>query len=155
MQSLKWIIVAALIVMIPVMGQAMSTPGEGELNRAVIEVQRKAIVEKNMQMDAATAALFWPIYEEYVEAMRKPSEKATALLTNYVGNWMTLSEETAKELLDEFFSVKQEQLKVKKSFVGKFLKKLPPKIVARFFQIENKLEAIVAVELAQKVPLVR
>ena len=43
---------------------------------------------------------------------------------------------------------------LKKRYVEKFEAKLPSKTVARYFQLENKFEAIVAADLARQIPLV-
>lgn len=154
MRGIKVFTTAALVAFgTPLVSQA-ATSGEIELSRASIQVQRKAIVAMNMALDEPTAQVFWPLYNDYVEAMRKPNDRATALLTEYAANWTDLSEEKAKTLLNDLLSVKQEQLNVKKSFAKKFSRKLPPRVVARFFQIENKLDAIIANELALNVPLV-
>jgi hypothetical protein len=154
MKKMNIKIVALMVAFGTMAAHAMPTAGETELNRAAIQVQRKTIVEMNMKMDQQTATVFWPIYNDYIGAMQKSNDRATALLTEYAANWLDLSEEKAASLLDDFISVKQEQLKVKKSFAKKFSKALSPKVAARFFQIDNKLDAIIAYELAQNVPLV-
>ena len=42
-----------------------------------------------------------------------------------------------------------------RTYVEKFESKLPSKTVARYFQLENKFEAIVEFELARRIPLVQ
>jgi len=148
-------IVIFFLAMGALLVHAAPTPGEAELDRASAPVQRQVIVQKNMLLDSATAKIFWPLYNEYTEAMKKPNDRFSTLLNEYAANLMNLSDEKAKSLMDDFFSVREEQLKVKKSFAAKFLKSLPPKVVARFFQIDDKLDAIAANELAQNVPLVQ
>lgn len=154
MKSFKFFIAAAILIYGANVVHAGSTQGESELNRAMIQAQRKVIVEANMQMDADTAKTFWPLYDEYIVAMQKPADRSTALLNDYAASWMDLSDEKAQSLLNDLLSVKEEQIKIKKTFSKKFFKKLPAKVVARFFQIDNKLESIVANELAKNVPLV-
>ena len=130
------------------------TQGEIALSRASVQVQRKALVSMNMNLDEATAAKFWPLYNEYQEAYGPVEARATALMTDYASNWMNLSEEQAKYLLNTSFSIKQDQLKIRKSYAKKMVRALSPKIAARFFQIENKIDAITAADLADKVPLI-
>ena len=43
---------------------------------------------------------------------------------------------------------------MKKGYVKKFKKVLPAKKVARYYQVENKLDAIIDVDLAREIPLV-
>ena len=46
-----------------------------------------------------------------------------------------------------------DMLKLKKDYLGKFKKVLPAQKVMRFYQIENKIDAIVEYELVDKIPL--
>jgi len=57
-------------------------------------------------------------------------------------------------LLDETLSLEEARSKVRREYVSRFRKVLPDRAVARFFQIERKLDAVVNAELAERVPLV-
>lgn len=46
-------------------------------------------------------------------------------------------------------------LKLRKTYLPKFRKILPAKKVARYYQIENKIQAALYSELAVKIPLVQ
>jgi len=46
-------------------------------------------------------------------------------------------------------------VKLLSDYVPKFEKVLPPKKVARLYQIENKMRALVNYELARQIPLVK
>ena len=65
------------------------------------------------------------------------------------------SKESAMEMLNELLSFERMRLITKQSFVDQFKKILPAKKVARFFQIENKMEAIINFDLARQIPLVQ
>ena len=67
----------------------------------------------------------------------------------------SLTDETAAKMLDAYFSWVSKRLATRKSFVDKFKEVLPDKKVTRFYQIENKLEAIIDFELARQIPLVQ
>lgn len=153
-QKLKLLIAGSLIVGGARFVAAAPTQGEIELSRATVQVQRKALVAMNMNLDESQAAKFWPLYNDYQEAYRKVDDRFSALMTDYATNWMSLSEDKAKELMDSFFSIRMDQLKIRKSYAKKLSRTLSPKVAARFFQIENKLDAIIAADLADKVPLV-
>ena len=45
-------------------------------------------------------------------------------------------------------------MKIKESYIAKFQKVIEDKNVARFFQLDNKVEAIINFDFARKVPLV-
>ena len=66
-----------------------------------------------------------------------------------------MTDQKAQELLDQFVAVDDEALKVRRAHVKKFLEVLPAKRVARYFQVENKLNAIVNYDLARGIPLIK
>ena len=46
-------------------------------------------------------------------------------------------------------------LKVRTAYAKKMQKALPGRVVARFFQIENKMDIIVEYEMAGEIPLIK
>ena len=57
-------------------------------------------------------------------------------------------------MIKEFMSIRQAELDVTRKYLKRFQKILPPNKVARFFQLENKLDAVIDFELASEIPLV-
>jgi hypothetical protein len=93
------------------------------------------------------------------EAPAKPAEDGRqdarpSMLTKYLEHYPNLSETLAGQLLDETLSLEEARSKVGREYVSRFRKVLPDRAVARFFQIERKLDAVVNAELAERVPLV-
>jgi hypothetical protein len=126
-----------------------------ELTRAAIQVRRQAIVTAVMDLESKEADTFWPLYREYRLAMATVNDRFVKLLVGYLGSYDKLTDEAATKMLDEALSIDRARNDVKKKFVSRFGKQLPAKKVARFFQVENKLDAVVNAELAQLVPLAR
>ena len=59
----------------------------------------------------------------------------------------------AEAILKEFFAIQTEKQKTQAKYVDRFERVLRATAVARFYQIENKLDAIVSYDLASEVPL--
>jgi hypothetical protein len=76
-------------------------------------------------------------------------------LMTYLNNYDNLSDQLAEKLLNEYLSIEKARLDVKAKYVPRFRKVMPPKKVARFFQVDNKLEAFIKADLASEIPLVR
>ncbi len=55
--------------------------------------------------------------------------------------------------LDEFLAIKDELNKLKKSYVSKFDDAIPTTKVARYYQLEQKIEALINFDLAKHIPL--
>jgi len=65
-----------------------------------------------------------------------------------------VSNETAKKLLAEALDIEEAELKLKRAYVPKFAKAVSDVKVALYMQIENKIRAVVRLELAANIPLV-
>jgi hypothetical protein len=136
---------------VPVFAQS----GEIALTRQVVQTERQALVTAAMELSEQEGAAFWPLYREYRGAMAKVGDRSQALIVDYAAKYATLTDADAQVMLDEMLAIDTEALKVRKDYVKRFGKILPAKRVARFFQIENKMDAVIKADLAETIPLVR
>jgi hypothetical protein len=58
------------------------------------------------------------------------------------------------ELVEEHFKFQQDRVKVRKSHMKKFKKVLSGKQLARFYQIDGKIDTMIDFDIARAVPLV-
>ena len=65
-----------------------------------------------------------------------------------------MTDEKARDLLQQQLDLEQDRAKLRRSYVSKFEKVLPAKKVARYYQIENKLDVALQYEAAKQIPLV-
>jgi len=128
-----------------------------ERSRATLNLEKKQVVAKNINLTSVEKDKFWALYREYQDKMDSVTDRRIKLLTDYDdtlenGN---LTDEKASEMLDEYLSYETERLTTRKSFVEKFRQVLSPRKVTRFFQLENKWEAVLNYELTRLIPLVQ
>jgi hypothetical protein len=126
-----------------------------ELTRAAIQVRRQAIVTASMDLEPKEAEAFWPLYRDYRNAMMRVNDRFAKLLTEFLGQYGSLTDETATRLMDEYSGIERDRTVVKTDYVPKFRAVMAPRKVARFFQVEHKLDTLVEAELAQLIPLAR
>ena len=121
-----------------------------------IKVDKKLLVEANMELTESEAKDFWPIYEQYQKDLAAINQRILNLIESYAADYResTLTDEKAKELVDELIAIEQAEAGLKTSSVPKLREVLPEKKVARYLQIENKIRAAVKYQLATQVPLV-
>jgi enoyl-CoA hydratase/carnithine racemase len=127
--------------------------GQTQSVRADLQAERTKLIAANLQLTEPEAAKFWPLYNEYRAKHSQLDDRAIALVDDFAANYDALSEEKAKELLKRQFDLEDDRLKLRRSYLGKFEKVVPPKKVARYYQIERKLDAMVAYEAARSIPL--
>lgn len=126
-----------------------------ELTRAAIQARRQALVTSAMDLTPDESRAFWPVYHDYRTEMAAVNDRFVELVLTYLENYDTLTDELAGKLLDEFLAIEKARLEVKEKHVPRFRAALSPRTVARFFQVDNKLDKLVDAELAIDVPLVR
>jgi len=125
-----------------------------EMVRSVAALERKAVVTRGLQLTGQESTDFWPIYDEYTAEKKRINDRLVKVITDYAANFESLSDELATSLVNDSMKVQSDLLKVRKKYLKKFKKVLPPKTLARFYQIENKLDAVSNVTMAQGIPLV-
>jgi hypothetical protein len=127
-----------------------------ELTRWSIQSERKAAVANNLQLSEQESKSFWPLYDDYRAAMGKVGERTIKLITDYADAYTknNLSNDQARRMVNDYLSIETDKLKVKKRYLKRFQEVLPPKKLARFFQIDNKMDAFINATIAKEVPLV-
>lgn len=133
--------------------QGAATPSQRELNLKAARAERKAMVGENMRLTPKEAKEFWPVYTAYEKKMDAIEDRHIAEVRAYARSYKTLTNADAKKKLDEVMAIAQARLDVQKEYVPKFRAILPEIKVTRFFQIDNKLHALVQCGVAQMVPL--
>jgi hypothetical protein len=124
-----------------------------ELTRAHIQKARQAIIADAMKLTDDESLAFWPAYRDYRLDMARLGDRLVKVITEFVKADAALNDEQANRLMLEYLDIKAKDVSVKKKYVGVFRKLLPAPKVTRFFQLENKLDAVVNYELAATIPL--
>ena len=153
---LKRIIVVMVICLIAFSALAQEvTKNTMDSVRDALKAQKRAFIAVNMQLTDAEDAKFWPVYDSYQKDMETMNQKIGDLILDYAKNYETLTDPKADELLKKNLSLENEILQLKKTYLPKFKAVLPAKKVARYYQLENKIQAVGRYDLAEKIPLVK
>jgi len=151
-----FIVLVAMLTVFIVSPMAQEKPADNmQLVREKIKTDKKLFIAQNMNLTESEAKVFWPVYENYQKDLAKLVDKTVKLVENYAANYQTMTEEAAKELINGYLAIEGERVKLMKSFLPKFRKVLPEKKVARYYQLENKIDAVVSYGLAKQIPLVK
>jgi hypothetical protein len=150
-----FIVLVAMLTVFIVSPMAQEKPADNmQLVREKIKTDKKLFIAQNMNLTESEAKVFWPVYENYQKDLGKLVDKTAKLIDNYATNYQTMTEEAAKELINGYLTIERERVTLMKSFLPKFRKVLTEKKVARYYQLENKINAVVKYELATQIPLV-
>lgn len=122
--------------------------------RTIIQTERKMIVSQALSLTSEQSNAFWPLYDRYMAEMKAAGDLRIKVITDYAASYDNLTDATAKGLISDLLAYQEKSLKIRKSYVRKFRKVLPETQLARFYQLENKLDAITNFALARQIPLV-
>jgi hypothetical protein len=135
---------------------AQDNPADNmQIVREKIRADKKLVVAETMGMTESEAKAFWPVYEAYQRDLAKINDRTIKLIDEYAENYGAMSGQAAKKLMEEFMAIETERLKIRQSYLPRFRQVLPEMKVLRYYQLENKIQAVVNYELAASIPLVR
>ena len=155
---MNWVILALtlswFLVSTPLSAQMSA---EFEKTREAMQKQKDDVIYADMKLTEEEGKAFWPLYREYQEALRKLQDRSFKLLAEYAQEREneTFTDQKAKALLDEYMAIEREDLWLKRIYVEKFTRILPAKKVMRYFQLENKIAAMINYQTTQMIPLAK
>ncbi|HEX4583263.1 MAG TPA: hypothetical protein VH183_00425 [Burkholderiaceae bacterium] len=147
----------AAALSLPAAAQTGPTATDMQILAQKVKADKKLLVAVNMQLTDAEAKGFWPVYEGYQRDLEAIDARLLRMIAAYAEayNGGPVPNDTAKQLLDEYLGVEQDEVKLKRSYVPRLSEVLPGAKVARYVQVETKIRAIVRYELAAQIPLVQ
>ena len=123
--------------------------------REKLRADKKAVVAEVLQLTEGEAKVFWPVYNAYQSDMVTHYDQLLKLLDTYASSYETMTDAQATSLLQQYLGLEREHVALLTSYLPRFQKVLPPKKVAKLYQVENKARALVNYELARGIPLVK
>jgi hypothetical protein len=154
----RLLVIALTITLVGFVGSALAQdkPADNmEIVKEKIRTDKKLFIATNMQLTESEAKAFWPVYDAYQAELAKLMDREGKLIEKFAANYETMSDDVAKKLLDDSLSIDSSLLKLRQSYLAKFRGVLPDTKVARYYQIESKIDAVVGYELAKIIPLVK
>jgi hypothetical protein len=136
----------------PAKAEAME---EIQFTRAELAGARQALVTQAMDLTPEEMQGFWPLYRDYRREATKVGDRIVALIAAYADHYDNLTDPAADKLLAEFVGIEKARASLKAKYLPKFKKVLPARKVARFYQLENKLDVLILAEMAEQIPLAR
>ena len=156
MKTLRFLLVAlAALIALPAVAQDKPASNM-EILRQKLQADKKLVVAANMELTESEAKGFWPLYDAYQTDLSTLNGRLGQLIKRYAEAYRTktLTEETAKSLIDEAIAIERAEVSMREAYVPKLSAALPGTKVARYLQIENKIRALIKYELASEIPRV-
>ena len=137
------------------LAQSTNAKDDAELLISQIQTDKRAVVLAAMQMTDAEVAAFTPIYDKYQADMKLQFESAVEMLNKFSANYGSMTDDAAKDIMKDWFELRDERNAVMKKYAKQMGRALPPTKVLQWVQIENKLNTLLDVQAASVVPVSR
>jgi len=115
---------------------------------------RKQTVAANMNLTADQAKAFWPVYDAERAAITKARLAEWSELKQLLNATDSLTDKQVASLTKMWLNSRVNDQQIRASYLPKFEKVLPPRMVARYYQIEHRMDLMVALAAAQEIPLI-
>jgi pyruvate formate-lyase activating enzyme-like uncharacterized protein len=152
-KSMLVIFAVAAALLLPLGASAQQERDMIEVLRAQINTDRQAVVALNMELSEKQSEAFWPVYREYHEKRDELADRRVKLLMEFRDNQVGMTAEQASQILKDAIDLEDKLNDLKHNYRSDFEKVLGPRHALRYYQIENKLDAVINYELASVVPL--
>ena len=150
------LLAAGLALALPgaAVAQQPAAPQTVDSVRQAVRADKRAVVEKNMQLTADEAKKFWPLYDAYQKELDKIHQRQTRAILDYINSESSLTDANAKRIAREVMGADADEQKLKERTARRMLDALPPKKAVRFLQIENKIRSLQRYDIAEQMRLV-
>ncbi len=148
---MKKILVILLVTL--TFGTYAQTRSELELIKDVFKVEKKAVVADFLKLTDDQAAKFWPIYDKYEAERGGIATMRVDNITNYVNEYLTLTDEQADVLAKKKIEIETKTLALKKKYYKIVGKELGALKAASFMQLEEYIALAIDATLYDNLPL--
>ena len=156
------VVLAAVLAALPAFPQEpasqptpMSLDSYLSLVRSDLRSEKRKVVEATMAFTPDEAKVFWPVYDRYESDLMRLNNETEALFKEYGANYDTLTNEKAEQMAMKGFTIQRQKVELKKKYFKEFQKVLPAKLVARFFQVDRRLDLLLDLRIAAEVPIIQ
>jgi hypothetical protein len=125
-----------------------------ELMRSDVQQRKAETLATVMQLSAADAAKFWPIYAEYDAELTKLNDLRVANIQEYARTYDQMTNEKADELIQKALAYRKQRQELVAKYYERVKQALGATTAARFFQIEDQLLSIIDLQIDSSLPIV-
>jgi hypothetical protein len=162
MSKIRLLLAATLILVVsapavraqPPAGEQSAAETDLTILLSAIRANRKAMVAVNLQLTDDEAAKFWPVYDRYQKEINALGDRLVALIEDYTASFGNMSDDKAMQIVEDYLAIEADRVKTRRAYVDEFTKALPGRKVARFYQMENKMDAVIRYDLASTIPVI-
>jgi hypothetical protein len=125
------------------------------LLRSDVQAQRTDVVAHTMQLSDADAKNFWPLYREYSTKEQAIGDQRVSAIKDYAGQYDAMTDAQADGLVVRMMKFDQSRTQLRTDYYPKFKKAIGAKQAAKFLQVDNRLNLLVDLQIANAIPIIQ
>ncbi|HEY3242351.1 MAG TPA: hypothetical protein VGM03_03285 [Phycisphaerae bacterium] len=128
--------------------------------RAAVRADKKGFVASTLKLTTAEAKRFWPVYDNYQRIVDSANQRRVVAVEGLIALDKPISDLYARNLANELIATDEAEIKARRTLHNRLMRGvptriLPPRKAARYLQLESKVRAIQAYDIAANIPLVK
>jgi len=121
--------------------------------RADFRADKVAIITQAMRFNDQDGKAFWPVYRKYEAEVTNLNDQRVALIKSYADKFTTMTDADARAMIEQGLDFESRRTEAKKKYAKEFQKAgLSSLTVAKFLQLEHRLDLLVDVKIASELP---
>jgi hypothetical protein len=144
---------AAISTATTTLAESAGLSNEAQVLISQIQTDKRAIVLSTLQLTDPQVAAFTPLYDEFQADNKKVMERGIEMLNKFASNYGSMTDDAAKDILKDWFNLREDRNEVVEKYAKKMAKVLPATKVLQWVQVENKLNTLLDVQAASVIPL--
>lgn len=120
----------------------------------IVSTERKAVFERNMNLDEKQSEVFWGVYHRYEKEKEQLEAKRLRLLGTYIEKYDSLTNDDVIKIAKQSGDNQQADLALRQKYFQIYSKKLGPIQAARFMQLDDIVGMVTRLAILGNVPLI-
>jgi len=129
--------------------------------RKAVRTDKKAFVAATLKLTDAEAKKFWPIYDAYERDIDGVNRRRVLAYESLIGREKAMTNLFARNFENELIAADEAEMKLRRTLHNRLIRPLagrtvmPASKAARYLQLESKIRAYQAYDIAVTFPLVK
>lgn len=141
-------------IMLFALGIKAQSSDEITMVQSIWGMEKRAIVEEYMPLSPVEESAFWTQYDAYETARKELGKEKIMIISDYVNNYSSLSDEKAAELMNKAIANNIALQKLLQKTFKSMSKVIPPVKAAQFIQLENYFMVTLQMEIQDGLPFI-
>ena len=154
---LKAAILALAVLGMPTASADNQNSGATDMQalRQAVRTDKRALVASTLTLTDKEAKKFWPTYDAYQRSLDMLGRARAVSAEGLLDREHDISNLAAKDLVTRNMQADEAEMRARRKMLNAVMRALPAAKAARYVQLEAKIRAVQAYDIAQAFPLVK